>query len=115
MQDFEEPRYKNAKTAFEAAFSKGYASGLRDLDEGRAERLPDVSSVFYVDVPEHDVLDDEWEQYVPRFEQAGRHAALATRRTGTAKLDHEWSHPDTQHWNRPPNMLRWIVQLNPSS
>lgn len=111
---FERPRYEAAKAAFEAAFNKGYAAGLRDLEDGRAERDASVSSVFYLDIPEDDVLDEEYQQHMPRFEQAGRRVALATHRTGAAKLDHVLSNPDTHHHERPHDVLRWIVHLHPS-
>ena len=79
MQSFEIPKYEKARQEFEKAFWGGRREGLRRLEAGEATRLPEASSVVYVDVPRDDILDGEWSNHTDRFFQAGLTAALATR------------------------------------
>lgn len=80
MQNFEIPKYEKARQEFEKAFWGGRREGLRRLEAGEAERVPEVSSVVHVDVPRDDILDGEWSSHCDRFFKAGLAAALATRR-----------------------------------
>lgn len=112
MQPFEKPRYEQAVKTFSEAFDRAYAAAKRDLQAGKAE-LADIDSVFHVEVSRNDVLDNEWAKYSMLFEEAGRRAALARRRTGEAKLDAADAHPDGRHAAHSGN-LRWTVILNAS-
>jgi hypothetical protein len=79
MQSFEIPKYEKARQEFEKAFWGGRREGLRRLETGEAERLPEQKSVVHVDVPRDDILDGEWSAHTERFFQAGLTAALAAR------------------------------------
>lgn len=120
MQDFEIPRYKKAVADFNLAFQSAYLEWKQLLADGKAERIGDVDSVFYIDVWRSDVLDGEHTKYIPLFMDAGRQAALATRRQNEAKLDDAWADPDKPRYevkdkdgNWLSQTLRWVVQLNP--
>jgi hypothetical protein len=114
MQVFEKPRYERALAAFADGFARAYAAAKQELASGTVNALGDTDSVFYVDVPRDDVLDDEWSHYTALFEEAGRVAALAKRRTGEAKLDAADADPDGRH-AAVEGKLRWTVILNPRS
>ena len=85
MQDFDESRYEAALSAFTEAFARGYADGKRLLTQDATR--PDVAFPFEVDVPRTAVLDNQWTEYVQRFEHAGLYAALSLQRKGEARLD----------------------------
>jgi hypothetical protein len=86
MRDFERARFESAIKAFGDAFEMGYAEGKRLLETGDLTR-PIVAFPFPIDVPRAALLDNEWAEYVPRFEEAGLEAALSLLRTGEAQLD----------------------------
>ena len=109
MQDFEIPRYNAALAAFDQAFNGGYAEGLKQLASG-TERV--AQPILEIDVPRNTVLDGEWHPAVPLFREAGRVAALAVRRVGTARLDASQA-TESSHLCFMENKFRWHVILNP--
>lgn len=105
LQAFEVPRYEAAVAAFQQAFTTEYEEAKRKLAAGELVRLSGgVDSVFTVEVPRNAVLDDQWQGYSFRFTEAGRLAALASRRTGEARLE-----GPTWEWSTPT--LTWAVVL----
>jgi hypothetical protein len=113
MQDFEIPRYNNAKQAFGEAFHRGLAQGLAALAIDKMDRDPGVPEAFFIDVPRNDVLDNVWQEHCQAFAEAGRRAAYASRRRGEPKLD--TSQATDQHWETSlRNVYRWVVVLNPN-
>jgi hypothetical protein len=105
MQDSEKSRYESAAAAFRKAFVGAYVEAKRELEEGTAQPLTDVGPVIAIDVPRSDVLDDQYQGYLPRFAEAGRQAALAARRKGESTLM-----PPDEGWSTAT--LRWNVVLN---
>jgi hypothetical protein len=86
MRDVEKAKFEAAFKAFSDAFELGYAEGKRLLEAGDLTR-PVVAFPFPIDVPRSALLDDEWSEHVPRFEEAGLEAALSLLRIGEAHLD----------------------------
>jgi hypothetical protein len=111
MNEQEKLHYVAARSAFIAAFEQNYAEGKRQLAEGKAEALRGVERVFYVEVPSDDVVQDRWREHVAKFEQAGRRAALAWRRTREARLDSASADPSGVHASAT-GTLRWTVTVN---
>lgn len=109
MQDFEIPRYERALVELEKAFYAGLTQGKQQLADDTAQALPDIDGVFHIEVPRHDVLDDEWGGYTAVFKEHGRRAALATRRSvDEPKLFRP--DPNDQH-TFMMNEYRWTVNL----
>jgi hypothetical protein len=103
MEDVEVPRYNAALKAFSDAFNKGYTEGKQLRAVG--EPLLDIESVFTVEVPSDDVLDNRWHSYCDTFKDAGRRAALARRRTAEAALS---TSPERDLMT---DNFRWFVHL----
>lgn len=74
-----------AREAFTDAFTRGYIEGKRLLTQDITR--PSVEFPFEIDVPRSAVIDDQWRQYVPQFQQAGLQAAMSLQRKGDAQLD----------------------------
>jgi hypothetical protein len=112
MQDFEKLRHTAALTAYRQAFLKSYEESKRALDERATGPDPSVPSIFYLEVPCDDVLDGLWQQYLPKFHDAGRLAAIASKRQREAVLDETSAQDNANTLAR--GTFQWRVVLNPT-
>src|SRR5262245_13290034 len=110
MQTVDRERFDKACVLFQRIFAEGYEAGKVELAAGKAEKMPDIESVFFVDIGADRIKDGEGEFYGELFAVAGRNAALARRRSGEAML--EAPHPERGEHLFMRNEYRWIVILN---
>lgn len=110
MQDFERERHAAAVTLFQQAFDRGCAAGERALAEG-VPKDGKLRSPVYIEVPEIDVVDGDYAGYERRFEEAGRNAALAAKRSGPPVLEHNLSGEPYRARLFEGKML-WIVMFD---
>lgn len=106
MQDFEKKRHAAAEKLFSEAFARGFAAGERALNGTRG--TGDVRSPVYIEVPENDVVDGEYEGHAPRFEATGREVAMSSRRTSAPVLEHQLDGDPFREYLFNGKML-WIV------
>lgn len=110
MTPLEVERWEKARAALAAAFQRGYTNTKARLAAQPSLQVGDAPDRWTIDVPRNDVVDGLGPSHAPRFEEAGREAALAKRRDDFEADLQVIEHPD-HHTALFEGRVRWMVWL----